>query len=811
MHPAIPASLRNAQPTRLLQYGTLSLALALAFTMQAGQAQVLMQASPVRSFHIQAGPLRPALEQFARTTGLNLAYDSAMVQNLRTGGSSGSHHAAEALNQLLEGTGLQAVAQPAGGFALQPAAPATGAVSALPAITVTSSAPAEDAAFGGGQVARSGSLGLLGQRGFLETPFSTMGYTAKLIADQQATSVAEILTGLDPSVRAAIGNSNRYDAYTIRGFRVPNSDVALNGLYGLLPNYRIGSDSVERIDLLRGPSALLNGIAPGGSVGGAVNIVTKRATEQAVNEVTMEYASPSRSGLHMDLGRRYGDDKAFGVRINAALRDGDTAYDNQKMRSKALSLGSDYHRGALKIEGDLIYQGDWMQAPERGYSVAAGVAVPAVPDAHLNVSQRYDFSDTESTTALGRIEYALNDGMALYAAVGGNQFNFNKRESPGGTIIAANGNVSTVSTAQHGSYKTHTGEAGMRLQLRTAALLHEATLSVNRLHQDYRLGQTAYPTYLTNLYIPVSLPQQTTPVAATTYAAGPATDMTLRSVAVADVISTTDGYAELTLGLRRQEVTSHSYAPASALVTRRYSSSATTPMLGVVIHPAPSLALYASYVEALTQGPQPPATAINSSDVFAPYKTRQYETGVKADFGGYGATASLFQITSPTGITDPSSRIFSLDGEQRHRGLELSGFGEVVRGLRLLGGVTTLHAIQTSTAGGTYDGRRAIGVPRLQANLTGEWDLPRSPGWTATARMVHTGQTCLNAANTQSVSSWTRLDLGLRYMLRTTAMPLTLRANLGNVFNRHHWEANPSGYLLVGSARAATLSATMSF
>ena len=110
----------------------------------------------------------------------------------------------------------------------------------------------------GGQVARGGQLGLLGNKDYMDTPYSQTSYTEKTIRDQQATSVAEVLTNSDPSVRAAIGSSNRYDALTIRGFRIENSEIALNGLYGLVPAYRVNPAPLERIELLKGPAAFLN-------------------------------------------------------------------------------------------------------------------------------------------------------------------------------------------------------------------------------------------------------------------------------------------------------------------------------------------------------------------------------------------------------------------------------------------------------------------------------------------------------------------------------------------------------------------------
>ncbi len=119
-------------------------------------------------------------------------------------------------------------------------------------------------AYAGGQVARGADLGLLGERDYMETPFSISSYTSKTVRDQQARSVAEVLSNNDPSVRAAIGIANRYDALTIRGFRVDTGDMAINGLYGLVPDFRINPAPAERIELLKGPAAFLFGMAPQG-------------------------------------------------------------------------------------------------------------------------------------------------------------------------------------------------------------------------------------------------------------------------------------------------------------------------------------------------------------------------------------------------------------------------------------------------------------------------------------------------------------------------------------------------------------------
>ena len=83
--------------------------------------------------------------------------------------------------------------------------------------------------------------------------------------------------------------------------------MGLNGLYGLRPATRAPAQIIERIQLLKGPGALINGLAPGGSIGGGFNIVTKRALEEPLTQVTSFFVSAANVGVHLDLSRRFGD------------------------------------------------------------------------------------------------------------------------------------------------------------------------------------------------------------------------------------------------------------------------------------------------------------------------------------------------------------------------------------------------------------------------------------------------------------------------------------------------------------------------
>lgn len=151
----------------------------------------------------------------------------------------------EGFHRLLQGSGY-AMSKTAAGYALtpvaqpQPQTPIAHDSPALPSVKVTaSSQPSSPAAlpepYAGGQVGRGARLGLLGNTDVMDAPFNITSYTAEVIENQGAGTVAAVLQN-DPSVRFTTSEGHLYENFNIRGFDVHGDDVAFNGLYGLAPN-----------------------------------------------------------------------------------------------------------------------------------------------------------------------------------------------------------------------------------------------------------------------------------------------------------------------------------------------------------------------------------------------------------------------------------------------------------------------------------------------------------------------------------------------------------------------------------------------
>lgn len=136
-----------------------------------------------------------------------------------------------------------------------------------------------------------------------------------------------------------------------------------------------------------------------------------------------------------------------------------------------------------------------------------------------------------------------------------------------------------------------------------------------------------------------------------------------------------------------------------------------------------------------------------------------------------------------------------------------------MEGLRLLGGVTLMDARVAKSVGGTLDGKLVTGVPTFALSLYGEYDLAFiTPGLSVNGRVIYSGSTFYDAANTQEVDDWTRVDLGLRYETESPmGKPVELKAAVENVFDTNYWSASARGFLAAGAPRTFKVSASMEF
>ncbi|MCX2561089.1 TonB-dependent receptor [Acetobacter farinalis] len=666
-------------------------------------------------------------------------------------------------------------------------------------------------------VRSGGQLGALGNKKGLDVPFNIRSYGASLILNQQSQTLGQVLEN-DPSVRTTYGYGNFSEIFVIRGFPVYGDDVAINGLYGITPRQLVSPQLYDQVQVLNGASAFLNGAAPGGTgIGGGINLMFKHAGNTPITRLTGDYASQGVGGGSLDVGRRFGQDKAYGLRLNVAGLSGQTSVEHERRHSAVLGADFDWHDDRTRISLDMNYQNQGVQGGRPGVFLGAdATSVPRVPGAAHNYGQRWTYNDLNYIFGMLNVEHDFSEHITVYGAFGG--LGGDEKGNYSTLTVHDSGTGAATAGAMYVPY-TQTNEStrgGVRAHFKTGFVKHEVNAGGSALWEE---SQTAYAmaenAFDTTLYDTAAVPPP-----AENLTGGnldnplPTSRTQLYSLFFSDTMSFWKGRIALIAGFRYQNMLINGYdAYGNGARTAYYNEGAITPVVGLVVHPTRRTSVYFNRIEGLSQGPTASGSnLVNLGQIFPPFRSVQYEVGAKYDTGRFTTTLAFYQIAQPNSYTEPygdgGQFIFRENGLQRNRGVELNVNGQILPGLRFNGGATLIDADLRRTAQGLDNGHTAIGIPNYTINGNLEYDLPFLRGATVVGRVENTGRQWVNTANTLHLPVWTRFDLGARYTFAVAHKPLTLRFDVENIANTRYWGSAFNGYLLQGLPRTFKFSFT---
>lgn len=201
---------------------------------------------------------------------------------------------------------------------------------------------------------------------------------------------------------------------------------------------------------------------------------------------------------------------------------------------------------------------------------------------------------------------------------------------------------------------------------------------------------------------------------------------------------------------------------------------------------------YFTYGRSLQPGMIAPAGARNVNAITQPLPSSEYEVGYKLRLDQLQFTVDGFRIERGYGFTDPSTRNFGIYGNQRNYGAEAQVAGYILPNFSIFAGMTWLDAQLLNTASPLTSHKEVVGVAPLQANVLLGYKLPYSLGKTASqfafnANVHYMGGRAANAQNTLHASSFTTLDLGVRYGFHAAGLPWMARFTVSNVVNTRYW------------------------
>ncbi|PCJ33047.1 MAG: hypothetical protein COA90_01060 [Gammaproteobacteria bacterium] len=245
-------------------------------------------------------------------------------------------------------------------------------------------------------------------RDIADTPQTMTVLTKDVIADSGKTELKDILSA-QPGITLGTGEGGNSfgDRYIIRGYEA-RSDVFTDGLRepGLITRETF---AVDQIEISKGASSTFAGR---GSTGGAVNVVTKKATLE-------DDFSTLSGGIGTDKYHRYTLDSnkvitdKLAVRINALYSDADIPdrAPAKEQRQGLLLSGVFEATNDLTISSDYYYfASDDRTDPGVQLDRSTGIIDKDIK----NIGQSgLDFHDTKASIFTTKIDWNINDNLRI--------------------------------------------------------------------------------------------------------------------------------------------------------------------------------------------------------------------------------------------------------------------------------------------------------------------------------------------------------------------------------------------------------------
>ena len=595
------------------------------------------------------------------------------------------------------------------------------------------------------------------------------------------------------------------DNLNIRGIQLDTySSYRLNGGVSLVNIIAIPAENKERIEALKGANALMFGIA---SPAGIVNLVTKRASAQNISTVSMSANAFGQYGASIDLGRRFGDGKKLGLRVNVAAAHLETGVDGGKGHSQFGSLAADWDitkQLAVKFDyerysRDVIEQSQVQQIrPVNGV-----ITIPRLPDPTRLLSGSWAHYRPAIENIQLRVDYAIDRAWSVLAQAGrstGERDRFISRIN--NYNVDTGEGTSNITIVKGQRYVNSYAKNELAGKFSWASLDHALTLGVMYAKRDANTPSVTTVRVPQNIYNPRVLQAPADPTMPITFSPQTAANTGLY---VYDTISIGKQW-KLLAGVRQTKYdASNTLASGSVLST---STTKVSPALGAIYQFTPATSVYASFMKGLEETGTAPVGTTNQLTFLPPEEATQKEFGLRTTLApGVAATLAYFDITRANAVTDVARNSYLIDGTTHFQGLEATLNAEVGRQWSLNVGGQWMKAQQDSRLDLSIKGLTPENTPKLSGNISLTHRIAELPGLSLTAGASYNGRRFINPQNQGQIPAVTVYSAGLGYATAIAGRKTSLQLNVDNLTNKAYWTSASGGAYGVGMVRNVKLSA----
>lgn len=613
----------------------------------------------------------------------------------------------------------------------------------------------------------------------IDIPQTINVVTRDQLDDQAHHSLADILRYI-PGTTVGQGEGNR-DQITLRGQNT-TADFFLDGVRDDVQYYR-GLYNIERVEILKGPYALIFGRGGGG---GIINRVQKSPLSDDV--IYAGQASINSLGAYdvsADFNAPLGDRAA--VRVNAVYENLDSHRDFVGGERYAWNPYVAFNLNeAWKLGLSYEYVND-DRTTDRGIpSIATGAGRPNRPLAGYR-DQFFGVPGANRTRLEAQIAKLRLDGqLAQNLSFSGTMLygDYDKiyvNVFANGAATAQNGAVALAAYSDPTKRENFIAQANLVWDVETGPLAHKILVGAE--YGDQKSSNRRFNGTLSSASLTLANPVFPT-VSFNTLARDTVSDVEFFSAYVQDQISFGEKI-DVVAGLRYDsfDISGSDLLPA---VDRPFArkDEKVSPRLGLIFKPQENISLYGSYSQSFLprSGDQFLALTVSQQNL-APEKFTNYEVGAKWDVQpNLNLTLAVFQLERSNATTpDPLNPLASINiGMTRTQGVELAATGKITSSWQVHGG----YSYQDATLAGN-DSVRLAQVPKHQASLWNRYDF--SDAFAAGVGIIHQSSqfaAIRTTASTTKLPAFTRVDAALYYDVSDA---LQLQLNIENLLDTTYY------------------------
>ena len=659
-------------------------------------------------------------------------------------------------------------------------------------------------------VRATSNVGILGEQDAMKSPISTTTISEKAVG-----SFLSSTEGLSKTLSLVPSVVKTYDAavdcVSIRGFADTGRGFVINGVPGMQAMTRQSSNYIESVDVIEGPATGINGSAMYTRSGGTISINSKKALmDEDTRKVGIKYHSKGSHEEYVDFGTRLGEDKRYGVRINASNTNGERSIENWNLKQKNIYINLDQETENSKTNFMFGYTDTDSEGRPYGLTVSSafvGNALPSAPDGKINTNPTWRRDKNTNLVMTLNHEQKINDHLKAFLNAGHFKQDWYYYVGFSKTLLNEAGDFKASSDNYSLLEKRDYAQIGLKGDFKTGDLKHEWVAGVDRMWHyyggpDMRNDYKEESGWTGNIYHPNT--GSFTPPTFAQVDAYYGTHARISGWSVMDSITTGNEKLNILVGLNGKSIAKDAYKKDGSHNAKTGDYYAVSPSYGINYTFDPRVAVYANHTEEFVEGGIVGNGYANQGTTLDPYKTKQNEIGVKFKTGDFFHKISYFDIKQANAVDVYKGGLkYKLaDGERRHKGFEYTATGTLAEKWNLIGGFMHLNAKQKTTSVAT-NGKRPNGVPEWSANLGVEYKA--SDDFSVLMRGNYVGSSYVRDEK-YGVPSYFTLDAGVNYKTSLNSTPVTLRAMCYNVTNKKYWA--PDGNTLhSGGPRTFMLSA----